>query len=126
MGAERGYTMVAMIVGGSFYGYIVGTITAIVSRLDLNESTYQERMDVIQAWADHHHLPRPLRRSLRHHFEQVLNERSAAAEAEIFHDLSPELQHLVAEYVLHDDVKYNPLFDGMPVGVVARMQCIVQ
>merc|ERR1712110_1179149 len=123
---ERAYALLAMVAGGSFYGYIIGTITSIVSRLDLNASTYYERMDVIQAWVEHHHLPRDLRRSLRHYFEEFLTEKSAAVEADIFHDLSPELQQKVGEYILHDDVKHNPLFDGMHVGAVVRLQCIVQ
>ena len=34
--AERAYAMLAMIVGGAFYGYIVGSFTSMVSELDLN------------------------------------------------------------------------------------------
>merc|ERR1712151_1114186 len=67
-----------------------------------------------------------MRKRLRRYFEAYLTQKSAAVEADIFHDLSPELQQKVGEYVLHEDVKHNPLFDGVPTGVVVRLQCIVQ
>merc|ERR1712232_210852 len=73
--AERAYTMLAMVVGGSFYGYIVGTITSMVSINDLNSSAYWERMDLIQAWMDHHRLPADMRRLLRRYFERYLTEK---------------------------------------------------
>merc|ERR1712048_1276489 len=123
---ERAYAILAMVVGGSFYGYIVGTITSVVAQNDLNSSTYYDRMDLIQAWLDHHHLPQDLRRELRHHFENYLTEKSAAVEADIFHDLTPQLQPQVGEYILHEDIKHNALFDGIPVGAVVRLQCIVK
>merc|ERR1719174_1999708 len=54
---ERAYTTCAMVVGGGFYGYVVGAITSVVSNSDLNSSAYYERMDKIHAWLNHHKIP---------------------------------------------------------------------
>merc|ERR1719487_1116590 len=80
---ERGYTTLAMVVGGAFYGYIVGSITSIVANNDLNASAYYDRMDLIHAWLTHHHhrLPKQMKRTLRRYFKAYLTERSAVNEA---------------------------------------------
>lgn len=123
---ERLYTIVAMVIGGAFYGYIVGSITTIVANNDLNSSAYYDRMDLIHAWLVHHRLPMQMKRTLRRYFKAYLMDKSAVSEADIWHDLSPELQKDVGEYIVHEDVKNNPLFDGMNVGTVVRLQSILQ
>jgi len=40
---ERGYAILAMVVGGSFYGYVVGSICAIVANNDLNANMYSAK-----------------------------------------------------------------------------------
>merc|ERR1712113_72565 len=60
---ERGYSMLAMVVGGAFYGYIVGCVTSVISDMDLNMRAYCERMDLITSWLDGHaDVPPTLRR----------------------------------------------------------------
>merc|ERR1739848_726547 len=51
---ERAYAMLAMVVGGAFYGYIVGSVTSIISDTDLNTRAYFEQMDLVQSWVDGH------------------------------------------------------------------------
>ena len=48
--SERAYTTASMVVGGGFYGYVVGAITSMVSNSDLNTQAYHQRMDLILAW----------------------------------------------------------------------------
>merc|ERR1719424_959813 len=97
-----------------------------VSNSDLNASAYYARMDLIQAWLSHHHLPLQLKKTLHRYFKAYLSERSAISEAEIWDDLSPELQKEVGHYLLHESVKTNPLFDGLGIGCVVRLQSILQ
>jgi hypothetical protein len=107
---ERMYTIAAMVVGGAFYGYVVGAITSMVSSNDLNTTAYYDRMDNIQAWLSHHKLPIEMKRTLRRYFKAYHSERSAAAYHRVWLDLSPELQREVGDYIMSDDVKHNPLF----------------
>merc|ERR1712023_502951 len=97
-----------------------------VTNNDLNKAAYYERMDLIAAWIQHHRLPISLRRAVRRYFKSYLADKSAVNEADIWHDLSPDLQKDVGEYIIHDDVKNNPLFDKMSMSSVVRMQSILQ
>merc|ERR1719235_2601144 len=83
-------------------------------------------MELIHAWLTHHKLPLHMKRRLRRYFKAYLSERSAVSESDIWHDLSPELQKDVGEYIVHEDVRFNPLFDGLNTGTVVRLQSILQ
>ena len=97
-----------------------------VSNHDLNACAYYDRMDLIHAWLAHHNLPMHKKRVVRRYFKAYLTEKSAVSEADIWHDLSPELQKEVGEYLVHENVKFNPLFDGLPLGCVVRLQSILR
>lgn len=123
---EIGYTIVAMVIGGAFYGYVVGAVTSLVSDSDLNASAYYSRMDLIDAWVSHHRLPSDMQKSLRRFFDTFMREKAALSDAEVWHDLSPELQRSVGAYLIPENVKSNPLFDGMSMGAVVQLQSILR
>jgi len=124
---ERGYAAIAMIIGGSFYGFVVGAITSVVSDSDLNASAYHERVDLVAAWLNHHNkLPMEMKRILRRYFKAYLSEKSALSDSHVFQDMSHELQKEVGQYLIHDDLKHNPLFDGIGVGSVVQVQSILK
>merc|ERR1719502_39380 len=49
---ERLFAVAAMICGGAFYGYVIGSITALVAQSDMNRRAFKERMDLVMAWLD--------------------------------------------------------------------------
>merc|ERR1712048_774186 len=98
--AERIMTVVAMVVGGIYYGYAIGTICSIVADRDLNARAYHERMDLVYSWIDHHRIPSDMRRQIIRHFKIYLSEKSAASEEDVFNDLSPALKKEVGEFVM--------------------------
>ena len=42
---ERIFSLVAMCIGGVFYGYVIGSIVPTVSSVDQNQRAYYEKMD---------------------------------------------------------------------------------
>jgi hypothetical protein len=122
---ERVYTTFAMVIGCWFYGYVVGCICSMISNNDLNATAYYDRMELVHAWLTHHRLPLPMKRMLRRYFKAYLQEKSALKETDIWHDLSPELQKEVGEYMISEDVKMNPIFDGLKMGTIVRLQSIL-
>lgn len=45
---ERIVAMLAMCVGGGFYGFVVGTLTSIITVKDHNQRMRQERMEMVR------------------------------------------------------------------------------
>jgi len=124
--AERAYSTVMMIIGGSFYGYVVGAISSVVSGMDLNAEAYNQRMDLISAWLDHHSFPMKKKRTLHRYFKHYLSKKSAISETQVFEDLPHELQKEAGEYIIHENVKHNPIFDGLGIGCVVQLQSILR
>eukprot|EP00928_Gymnodinium_smaydae_P099194 TRINITY_DN9397_c0_g4_i1.p1 TRINITY_DN9397_c0_g4~~TRINITY_DN9397_c0_g4_i1.p1 ORF type:complete len:745 (+),score=88.97 TRINITY_DN9397_c0_g4_i1:61-2235(+) len=118
--SERIYAMLAMIVGGSFYGYIIGSITSVVTDMDIDARTFSERMDVVEAWLDHHgQLPSVLRRRIRRHFREQLSAKTSVDDRQIVGDLSPELRADAAYFIIHGSVRKNPVFADLPNSAMA-------
>eukprot|EP00931_Biecheleriopsis_adriatica_P082731 TRINITY_DN5617_c0_g3_i1.p1 TRINITY_DN5617_c0_g3~~TRINITY_DN5617_c0_g3_i1.p1 ORF type:complete len:660 (+),score=105.48 TRINITY_DN5617_c0_g3_i1:177-1982(+) len=122
---ERIYSVIAMFLGTSFYGYIIGSISAMIAQKDVNNTAYFQRMDLVYAWVTHHKLPKDLGLTVCRHFRHMMSERTAISEDEVWHDLSPELQKEVGEFVVHEFVKCNPIFDGIALSAVVRLQSIL-
>jgi len=122
---ERLYAIFAMIVGGGCYGYVVGSVTSIVSRKDVHTRTYQQRMEVISGWLSHHQLPWDLRRRVRRYFKLQLAEKPSL-EYTVINDLNGKLREEVVQHLIHDDVQSNPLFDNLPKALLAHLIEILQ
>jgi len=124
---ERAYAMLAMIIGGSFYGYIVGSITSIVADGDRNARAFYERMDLLQSWLDSHgQLPKLLRRRIRKHFKVTLSEKSVMDDSSVCSDLSPELRADTAFFIIHENVRQNPMFNDIPNSAMANLVDVLQ
>ncbi|KAH8051962.1 voltage-gated potassium channel [Aureococcus anophagefferens] len=124
--AERTATCVAMVVGGSFYGFVIAQIGTIIGSTDLKTKRFYERMDLVAAWLEHHEFPGDLCRRVRKYLRVYLNQRTALDEQSILNDLNPQLRNDIAHYLIHDDVGFHPLFDLLPTGTLARIASIIQ
>lgn len=124
---ERGYAMLAMIVGGAFYGYIVGCVTSIVSDMDLNSRAFYDRMDLIQSWLDcHEDIPKLLRRRARKHFKVTLSLKSAIDDSSVVNELSPELRADIAWFIIHVQVRGNAMFKDISNSALANLVDVLQ
>jgi hypothetical protein len=119
--------MFAMVVGGAFYGYIIGTVTSIVADMDLNARAYANRMDLVQSWLDcHGDIPKSLRRRVRKSYQMVLAHQSALDDSAILAELSPELRADMAFFIIHEHVRANPMFFGIANGALANLVMVLQ
>jgi len=122
----RCYTVFAMLVGGAFYGYFIGSISSVVSINDLNAKAYFARMDNLQAWLDHSCFPPELRSKIHRYFKTHFSQKPAPDEISILTDLSPELRNAVSKYLIGGDVMHIPMFERLPKGVMPRIMQILQ
>eukprot|EP00928_Gymnodinium_smaydae_P023881 TRINITY_DN19528_c0_g6_i1.p1 TRINITY_DN19528_c0_g6~~TRINITY_DN19528_c0_g6_i1.p1 ORF type:complete len:753 (+),score=110.49 TRINITY_DN19528_c0_g6_i1:31-2289(+) len=118
----RAYSMVAMIVGGSFYGYVIGCITSVVTDMDVDSRSFNDQMETVETWLDrHNHLPSILRRRVRRHFRSQFQEDSSVDDQKMIRDLSPELRADVAYFIIHGAVRRNAVFCDLPNSAMATL-----
>lgn len=124
---ERFYAILAMVLGGSLYGYVIGSVTSIVTDMDLNARAYQEKMELYQSWLDRHdELPQILRRRIRKHFKKTLAAKSAVDDMTVITDLSNELRGDTAHFIVHECVRLHPMFANMKKSELAKLVEVLQ
>eukprot|EP00930_Biecheleria_cincta_P028922 TRINITY_DN2012_c1_g3_i1.p1 TRINITY_DN2012_c1_g3~~TRINITY_DN2012_c1_g3_i1.p1 ORF type:complete len:720 (+),score=153.92 TRINITY_DN2012_c1_g3_i1:47-2161(+) len=125
--SERMYAMLAMMIGSAFYGYIIGCITSVITDADIERRTFNERMEVVQAWLDfHERMPAILRRRIRRHFKEHFRDKPVADDATIVSDLSGMLRADTAYFIIHEKVRSNPVFSGLPNSALANLLCCLK
>jgi len=124
---ERLYSMLAMIVGGSFYGYIIGSMTSVITDMDVDARAFNERMEMLDAWLEfHEQIPMLLKRRIRRHFRRQLREKSSVDDATIIKDLSPELRADAASFVIHVEVRRNAVFRDLSNSALGSLVEVLQ
>eukprot|EP00930_Biecheleria_cincta_P035403 TRINITY_DN2434_c0_g4_i1.p1 TRINITY_DN2434_c0_g4~~TRINITY_DN2434_c0_g4_i1.p1 ORF type:complete len:748 (-),score=144.23 TRINITY_DN2434_c0_g4_i1:36-2279(-) len=124
---ERLYVMFAMMIGSAFFGYVIGCITSVITDMDIDRRTFNERMEVVQAWLDfHERMPAILRRRIRRHFKEHYRNRSIADDATIVAELSGMLRADTAYFIIHECVRTNPTFRVLPSTALANVVCVVK
>lgn len=125
--AERLYAICAMVVGGSYYGYMIGLIGSTIATRDRNAAAYAERMDQVRAWLYYHtELPKTLRRRIKRYFQKHLTAKAATDDTAIINDLSPALTHDVSFFLIHESVRCNVLFHNLPNSALAQLMPILE
>ena len=124
--AERVYTMVAMVVGGAFYGYVVAQATCIVNAYDARKGPYYAKMDRIHSWLNYHQAPLSIRRHVRRYYRTYFSHKTAFDEAAILDDLDPESQRMIADHVLPSCIRHNELFEVLPKGALCKLVPVIR
>ena len=125
-GWERFYAMIAMCIGGGFYGYVIGVISSLVAVSDANEQACAERMKTIRAWLAHHQFPGELHRRVRRFYKSRFEERTALDEQAILHELSDELREDVMQFLLPGPFRECYLFQRQNAEIVLRFADSIQ
>ena len=111
---ERIYAILAMIVGGGFYGYIIASMASVAGSVDRNQAIYNEKMELLQSYMERRNFPYALRRKLRLYFKRYFEVRTALDEEAILDHLEPGLRQEVSSFLVDDIVWRTPLFADLP------------
>ena len=125
--AERMYAIVAMVLGGGFYGFLVGNITAIVTSVDAAQQARATKMEDLHAYMTVRNFPHELRTEVHRYFRRFFDEKSALDESAVLNDLSPALRTKVAVHLLGDLVAGpRTIFTDLSPGVIYHLICALK
>eukprot|EP00617_Octactis_speculum_P019920 CAMPEP_0185760882 /NCGR_PEP_ID=MMETSP1174-20130828/19796_1 /TAXON_ID=35687 /ORGANISM="Dictyocha speculum, Strain CCMP1381" /LENGTH=476 /DNA_ID=CAMNT_0028441877 /DNA_START=147 /DNA_END=1577 /DNA_ORIENTATION=+ len=123
---EIGITMFAMIVGCSYYAYVIALISSVVGQDSIQNIKYFDRMEIITDWANAHNMDPALRREIQQYFREVLKSRPYEEEQSILKDMPPDLRNKVGAVLIPDNVRFLYLFNHIHPSNLAKMVSIIK
>lgn len=82
-----------MATGVSFFGYIIGTISTLVTNLNVSAARYDERMMLVKEYIQSRRMPKHMSNRIRDHFEYYYQNRSVFDERKILKRLPSALRN---------------------------------
>lgn len=105
------YTMVVLILGVGLYGYVIGNIASILSKVEPARAQYLENIDQLHALLSYRKIPNSLQRKIRNYYTYRWQKRLGYDEATFLEGLPVHLQTEVALHLKKEVVDKIPLFN---------------
>ncbi|ETL82606.1 hypothetical protein L917_17249 [Phytophthora nicotianae] len=116
---ERLLNIAVMAVGVSFFGYVIGTISTLVTNLDVAAARYDERMTVVKEYIISRRMPKYIGNKIRHHFEYFYQNRSVFKERRILKRLPSALRNEMIHHVHSKIVSSIKYFVNCPESLIS-------
>eukprot|EP00947_MAST-08B_sp_MAST-8B-sp1_P001044 g1044.t1 len=110
---ERVYAILAMIVGGGYFGYIIASMASLVQKIDANQQHYRDKMEKVKSYMTHRKIPKDLQMRIRRYYKHYFSKVSALDEKTIMSELSTFLRQELALHLIHDTIYQIPLFQAL-------------
>ncbi|MBM4143513.1 MAG: cyclic nucleotide-binding domain-containing protein [Lentisphaerae bacterium] len=110
--AQMLYAVMVMVFGVGVYGYVIGNVAGLLTRVDPVKTRRRETMQTLEAFMAYRSLPESLRQRIRDYYAYLWDKRLAFDESSLIAALPPGLQVDVALFLKRDIVENVPLFAG--------------
>jgi len=121
--SEQAFSMIMMLMGVSWYAYVVGSMSTIMSSFDRQNKQVREKMLAVNTFIMDAKLKPELAAQIRNYFEYSLSKRSNGLSTydadEILGELSSALKNDVITHVERDLIDSIPFFKGKSRSFVA-------
>ena len=106
------FAVIAMILGTSVFGYVIGTTTAILTTQQEINASLDVKMQSLNAYMYERQLPHPLAVRVRKHFRYYWSRALIASEdeAKLLNSLSNGLREEIVGFLYKNTIETNPLF----------------
>lgn len=99
------YTMVVMLLGVGVYGYVIGNVASLLSKLDSVQAQYVTTMERLEAFLRYRHVPEHLQHHIFDYYKYLWENRMGYDETSVLEDLPPTLRRELSLVLKRDLVK---------------------
>lgn len=93
---ERVFVIASLLVGTSFFSYIVGSVCGVLAKLSERQTEFQDKMSELNVFIRDAQIKQPLATRLRGFFRYQYNTSSESNWLELLQELTPALRGAVA------------------------------
>ena len=90
--AQTIYTMATMILGVGIYGYVIGNVANLLTKLDLVKANYQSTLERLAGFMRYRKISPPMQQLIFDYYAYLWDNRMGYDEAMVLADLPPTLQ----------------------------------
>lgn len=108
--AERLFVIGMMLLGVGVYGFAIGNVASMLTRIDPARAHYIENMEKLAAFMRYKAVPEDLRRRMTDFYTYLWEKRLGYDEAAILMSLPPSLRTEVSLFLKRDVIQRVPLF----------------
>jgi len=117
---EKVFGIISMVMSVGIYGYIIGSMTDVVSSTSHINARYQQRMDEIFEFVKRYNLPRITRRQMIEFYRYHYQEKKYVDERRILDGLTPKLLEDVCSTVLQRGLARLRFFRSLEIKFFSR------
>jgi voltage-gated potassium channel len=106
------YACLVIIVGVSFFGFILGNVATLLFRMDAERERHLSKVDRAEDFMRHHRIPRPLRAKVRGYYRYLWESRHGYEDRTVLATLPPSLRAKVVLALHAELIDRVPFFRG--------------
>lgn len=118
---ERLYVMMMMLVGVGVYGYVIGNVASMLTKVDPARAHHEENLEKLEAFMKYKALPLDLRKKLTEYYAYVWEQRHGYDESSILTSLPPSLKLEVSLHLKREIIEKVPLFKDASEGFIKEI-----
>jgi cyclic nucleotide-binding protein/ion transport protein len=119
--AEMMYAMFVMVLGVGVYGYVIGNVASLLTRIDPARAHHQENMQRLEAFMRSRQLPPELLARIRDYNAYAWEKRLGYDETTILEGLPPGLRREVMVHLKKDVIEKVPFFRGADADLLSDL-----
>src|SRR5262249_32736054 len=119
--AEKLYAMLAMIFGVGVYGYVIGNVASLLTKIDPARTHHQENMQRLEAFMRSRDLPPALQERIRDYNAYAWEKRLGYDETTILSGLPTGLRREVILHLKRDVLEKVPFFRGADAPLISDL-----
>ena len=121
-GFERVLSIVIMLLGCAFFGFVVGGMQDIANQFDANAARTRVKLDLVKAAMHERGMPQPMARRVKEYYSHYLSEcADAEAEKAILDELCPPLRTEVLIFLNARLIESIAFFRGQETAFIASI-----
>uniref|UniRef100_A0A061R5N6 Cyclic nucleotide-binding protein n=1 Tax=Tetraselmis sp. GSL018 TaxID=582737 RepID=A0A061R5N6_9CHLO len=118
---ERLISILCMVAGVGLFGYLMGTLSSMVQKMNMDELLELERQDALQAFLAYRALPQHLSDRITEYYKFVWERELRLQERDWLHGLSSSLRTEAVLYMYQDAVEHIPFLHDKNIHFIADM-----
>lgn len=106
------YTIVVQLFGVGMFSYIIANVSSLISNLDVAKSSYQRRLDEVNAYLRAQRIPAELQDRVRDYYSYLWVKQRGVSATDILEDMPKSLSQEILMFLNREVVNRVELFKG--------------